>query len=96
MYKIGSRGIKYKIVPRSWRQGVDVRNYVNKKDPTSPMVVDLLMGKTIFAYAADRKEIPFGSLYATASFNGKMLRLYRFDDTEEGIYKGYLMWMEDR
>ena len=95
-YKEVSNGLKYKIVPRSWRQAVDVRNYVNKKEPKSPMVIDLLMGKTVFAYAEDRKQIPFGSLYATAAYNSKVLRLYRFDDTEEEIYKGYLLWMEDR
>jgi hypothetical protein len=93
MYKNGVAGIKYKIVPKSWRECVPVRNYRNKKPPTNQMVLDLLAGKTVFAYGPNRSV---GSLYAVAASNGKILRMYQFDDLDDDIYKGYVMWMDDR
>lgn len=95
-YEEGIAGIHYKIVPKSWRSLVQVRNYLNKKSPTNQMVLDLLHGLTIFAYAQDRKSVSFGSLYSVAANNGKVLRLYQLDDLDDNVYKGYLMWMEDR
>jgi hypothetical protein len=59
------------------------------------MAIDLLSGKTVFAYTDDRKRLSYGSLYATAAFNHKVLRMYRMDDVDEGVY-GYLLWMDDR
>lgn len=96
MYKTGSHGLKYKLVDRSWRKAVDVRNYVNKKEPTNPMAIDLLMGKTIFAYTDDRNKLSYGSLYATAAFNNKVLRMYRMDDVDDQVFHGYVLWMDDR
>lgn len=97
-YREGLKGVRYKIVPNSWRRAVDVKQYVNKKTSQNPMVLDLLMGRTVFAYInpEERNSKGLSSLYQTAACNNKVLRLYQFDDIEDDVYKGFLMWMEDR
>ena len=95
-YKDGIKGIKYRLVPSTWRNYVSPRNIKNRKSPTNPMVIDLLAGKTVFAFEQDRKTLSFGSLYAVAASNSKNLRMYTFDDLDNGIYKGYLIWMESK
>jgi hypothetical protein len=93
-YKPGIQGIRYKPVHRSWRKSIDVRTIRNRKKPTNPMVLDLLAGKTIFAYKDGRNADSFGSLYAVAASNGKVLRMYQTDDLDDEVYKGLLIWME--
>lgn len=93
-YKAGIKGIKYKTVPSTWRNHVEVRHIRKRRPPINPMVLDLLEGKTIFAYGEDRTTVSFGSLYAVAASNGRVLRMYQFDDIDDNIYKGYLIWMD--
>lgn len=95
-YKEGIKGIRYKIVGKEWRKFVAPRTIRNRKRPINPMVRDLLAGKTIFAYDDDRKSLSFGSLYAVAASNNKMLRMYLCDDLDDMVYKGYVIWMEPR
>jgi len=96
-YKDGIKGLKYKIVPKGWRQYAGPpRNDRNRRPVQNPMVIDLLEGKTVFAYIEDRTHMSFGSLYSVAYSHGKILRMHQFDDIDDDIFKGYLIWMEKR
>jgi hypothetical protein len=71
------------------------RNDRNRRPAVNPMVVDLLEGKTVFAYIEDRTHMSFGSLYSVAYTHGKILRMHQFDDIDDEVFKGYLIWMEN-
>jgi hypothetical protein len=97
MYKDGIAGIKYKVVSDGLRKEIITRNIGKRRSANNPMVIDLLKGKTIFAYGEEhRRKFRFGSLYTTAANNNKTLRIYQFDDVDDEIFKGYLIWMEKR
>jgi len=97
MYKDGIAGLKYKVVSSRHRQMIVTRDMHKRRPASNPMVLDLLNGKTVFAYGeGGRRRYSFGSLYAVAASNNKTLRIYGYDDVDDEIFKGYLIWMERR
>ena len=97
MYKDGIAGIKYKIVSARLRREITTRDMKKRRPASNPMVIDLLNGKTLFAYGEKgRRAFSFGSLYTVAANNNKTLRIYSYDDVDDEIFKGYLIWMERR
>jgi hypothetical protein len=84
----------YKSVSRSWRQTVTVREPYELDTISSPLIVDLLAGKTLlvdFEQPLGSKENPFRTLYTYFQARGYRLRSYT--TIEEGVRK-LLMWCE--
>jgi hypothetical protein len=84
----------YKPVSRSWRLTVTVREPYELDDISSPLVVDLLAGKTLlvdFEQPLGSKHNPFRTLYTYFSARGYRLRSYI---TNDGEVRKLLMWCE--
>jgi len=97
VYKDGIAGLKYKPVSARLRREITTRDMKKRRLPNNQMVIDLLAGKTLFAYSeSGRARYRFGSLYNVAASNNKTLRIYGYDDVDDEIFKGYLIWMERR
>jgi hypothetical protein len=97
VYKDGIAGLKYKPVSARLRREISTRDMKKRRLPNNQMVIDLLAGKTLFAYNEEgRTRYRFGSLYTVAANNNKTLRIYGYDDVDDGIFRGYIMWMESR
>lgn len=96
-YKPGIQGIRYKPVSARLRRELTTRNMRKRRLPQNQMVIDLLAGRTLFAYSEPgRKRYSFGSLYTVAANNNRTLRIYGYDDVDDEIFRGYLIWMERR
>jgi len=87
----------YKTVPKSWRYTVNPRRPYVLEDITSPLIVDLLAGKTLLVdYEAPlgSRGNPFRTLYTFFSARGYKLHTHITDDVTRGEYRKLLMWCE--
>lgn len=87
----------YKVVPDSWRKSVQIRDTYVRQDIESPLVKDLLAGKTLFVdyqMQIGRRENPFRTLYNYFATRGFKLRLHVYDDVKSNKYRRILMWAE--
>jgi hypothetical protein len=69
-----------------------------RKSPTSPLVLELLKGKTLFVASEStthgRVPRPFATgIYSTAKTHGKRLRVYHYEDIDNDEY-GFICWMD--
>lgn len=106
-YKIGLGNTRYKEVPKAYRKlallgSPEARAQRKGRMPSNPMTLDLLAGKTLFAYdpfleSGHRKAhgMIFSALYNIARRFGKTFRCVGYDFEEDGHFRGYIMWMEN-
>lgn len=90
----------YRVVPDRYRRYV-LRNFKKRNLRTpiaeSQVVKDLMEGKTLldlseFAYTEAIR--PYRALYNHFSTRGFRLRIHLFDEGDQDIYRGVLIWLE--
>lgn len=91
----------YRTVSSSWRDLVGEtqrRQAYHLAEITSPLVIDLLKGKTCLVdYTVpygSRGAHPFRTLYSYFQSRGLKLRVHMVDDTKNEKYRILLMWTE--
>jgi hypothetical protein len=87
----------YRLVPKTWRKTVNLREPYTLESSTSPLIMDLLAGKTLLIdYEAPlgAKDNPFRTLYNYFSGRGYKLHTHITDDVDRGEYRKLLMWCE--
>jgi hypothetical protein len=88
---------KYKVVPNTWRAGIRTRDTYVRQEIDSPLVKDLLAGKTLFVdyqMPLERGNNPFRTLYNYFATRGFKLRVHVYDDVKSNKYRRILMWAE--
>lgn len=87
----------YRVVPNHWRDTVNVRPDYAVPEITSPLVLDLFAGKTVFVdyeVPLGQHNHPFRTLYAYFNARGYKLRVYVADDITHNEYRKLLMWAD--
>ena len=89
---------EYKIVPNTWRNLVATpRMQQDTPEVMSPLVKDLLRGKTVFVdytLPFGQSHHPFRTLYSYFNTRGYRLRIHVLDVVEKEEYRKLLMWAE--
>lgn len=86
----------YRIVPNRWRELAQYRERRALQEIDSPLVRDLMRGKTLFVdYETDtRRSSPYRTLYNYFLARGYRFRVHIVDDTANEKYRRLLMWIE--
>lgn len=87
---------QYRIVPNSWREMAPRIAPRVLQEIKSPIIADLMAGKTIFVdyEVTEPQNIPYRRLYAYFQVRGYRLRIHVCDDVDADLYRRLLMWAE--
>lgn len=88
----------YRLVPSNWRSLVQQKEKYVTPEVTSPIVKDLMRGKTVLVdYTLPHgayNNHPFRTLYSYFSTRGYRLRVHVVDRVDKDEYRKLLLWAE--
>ena len=87
---------EYRIVPNSWRNTVPYRERRAMLEINSPLVYDLMRGKTLLVdiELGKRADHPYRHLYPYFTNRGFRFRAHMVDDVNNEKYRRLLLWIE--
>jgi hypothetical protein len=87
----------YRVVPDTWRARVKARDAYNTVGVHSPILKDLIEGKTVFVdyqMPLGQKDNPFRTLYGFFNARGYRLHIHVLDDVVKAEYRRVLIWAD--